>query len=233
MKKINIVVLIISLLVGTQAIAKIAEVMAPVGASDPVETKREVIKEQSDETSVEKTNVVDTNIDSEEIKSKLTEDMIKDLRECKPLDENYDFDLFGLSLTFGIKINGWVDKKCEYHMSAKVKNLSDDFRKSFGINVSNDKISKIEPKVECAFTKKQLNLLVDSVIEEDKRNVKQINKMLNDPNYIYELPSTNELTPSEKKLMDLLSQGEVCTVVNMDELIQQFSELMQSTTPTK
>lgn len=229
-KTIKTVIVVLSLIFGTQAIAKIAEVVAPIAPTpaDSVQTQREIIDNPSNDSETDSTNVDKSEVSDklEPVQSKLTDDIIKDLRTCKPHDEKYDFDLFGLNLSFRINIKGWNNDKCEYHMSAKVNSLGEEFRKSFGITIDDKKVSKIEPKVECAFTKKQLNLLVDAVVEEDKRNVEQVNKLLNDPNAVYDLPSSNELTPSEKKLMDMLSQGEVCTVVNMDELIQQFSELM-------
>ena len=225
MKILKFLVITISLIFGTQAIAKIAEVVAPIAPvpSDSVQTTRELKEENQSDIKDEK---VQSSDKPESVQSKLTDEIIDDLRSCKPQDEKYNFDIFGLNLSFRINIKGWKNEKCEYHMSAKVNSLSEDFRKSFGITVEDKKISKIEPKVECGFTKEQLNLLVDAVIEEDKRNVEQVNKLLKDPNAALELNNSNELTPSEKQLMDMLSQGEVCTIVNMDELIKQFSELV-------
>lgn len=234
-KIVKTLIIISALIFGTQAIAKIAEVMVPVEpeSTNAVKTTREIINE-SDQNKDEITDIKKHEDSApEEVKSKLTDDIIKDLRSCKPQDEKYDFDLFGLNLSFRINIKGWVEDKCEYHMSAKVNSLGEEFRKSFGINVEDKKISQIVPRVECAFTKKQLNLLVDAVVEEDKRNVEQVNKLLNDPNAVYDIPSNNELTPSEKKLMDMLSQGEVCTIVNIDEVVQQMSELLPASTDEK
>lgn len=228
MKKSGIVILILAFLLGSQAIAKIAEQVMPIvdqaPKPDTVQTTREV-----SETKIENEDSVSDDKSQqypEEIQSKLTDDIIKDLRTCKPQDEKYDFDFLGLNLSFFVKINGWVDDKCEYHMSAKVRSLGEDFRKSFGITAPDEKISKVEPKVQCAFTKKQLDILVDAIVEEDKRNVEQINQMLKNPDTVLELPNSDELTKKEKKLMDMLAEDNVCAIVNIDELIQQFGELV-------
>ena len=224
MKNIKVLILVLSLfVVGTQSIAALnSKVKAgeetKLESSDVVKTERKVIDDSSKDAEFDKTKV-------EEAKPLLTDDIIKELRACTPQDEKYDFDIMGVNFTFKVKINGWVNDKCDYHLSAKINSLSEEVRKSFGVTAKDEKISKIEPKIQCGFNKKQLNLLVDAIVEEDKKNVDQINRIMNDPSEIVNLPTNSELTKKEKQLMEMLTEESVCSFVNVDEVMSQIQEL--------
>lgn len=226
MKNIKVLILVLSLLVvGSQSIAALnskvkSEEGAKLETADVVKTERKVIDASS--VSEDKES---NNSDIEEAKPLLTDDIIKELRACTPQDEKYDFDIMGVNFTFKVKINGWVKDKCDYHLSAKINSLSEEVRNSFGVTAKDEKISKIEPKIQCGFNKKQLNLLVDAIVEEDKRNVDQINRIMNNPSEIVNLPTNSELTKKEKQLMEMLTEESVCSFVNIDEVMSQIQEL--------
>lgn len=227
MKKFTTLILILSLFIGTQAIgdvlksSNVTENKAPVPEAVQTIIETEVLPAKEEcETPQEQ------NPAPEEIKSALTEEFINDLRMCKPYNEKVDFDLMGINLSFKIKIAGWNNDKCSYKISGKIKSLSKDFRKSFGIKISDSEISKIEPIVQCDFNKEQLETVVEAVIEEDKRSIEQINKMLNNQEIYF--PATKDLTLTEKKLVKMITEDNVCTVPNMDEIMVQFSKLEQN-----
>lgn len=223
MKNIKIIMLACIMFIGTQSIAGVLKgidliSLAPV--PEAVQTSREIIKELESEPEVKDEAQPEA---LQEIKNSLTPEMIKDLRTCKPYDEKFDFEIIGINISFKIKIDGWVDEKCTYHISGKVNKIGDEIRNSFGLTVSDDVVAKFEPKVQCGFDKDQLNILVDAVIEEDKRSTEQINSLLKNPEEAL-MHSAQELTPQEQKLVDMIVEQNVCTIVNQDELMKLFAE---------
>ena len=209
MKYIKIFMLICTVLVGSQSIASVIKnknllSLAPV--PEVVQTSRELIKD----------------IDAV---SDLTPEMINDLRTCKPYNEKFDFEIIGINISFRIKIDGWTDGKCTYHMSGKVNSLGKEIRETFGLTIPDKTIAQFEPKVMCGFDKDQLGVLVDAIVEEDKRNIAQLNGMLKNPDPEFLMQSSQDLTPQEQKLVDMIVEQNVCTIVNQDELIKLFTEL--------
>ncbi|MBD5401922.1 hypothetical protein HDR58_03850 [bacterium] len=215
MKKIQTIILISALLIGTQSIANMAikSTMETTAIPETVRPAQSSEQEEKDTT------------DIEEIQSKITPEFVEELKACKPYDEESEIDIMGIKFAFKIKINGWADNKCNYKMSGKITGLSKEFRKSFDIKIADSEIAKFEPQIECGFTKEQLNVAIDAIIEEDQRNIAQINRILKNPEEAYNIPSTNDLTPQEKKLIDMIVEDNVCRVPNMDQLMQQFTDM--------
>jgi len=209
MKSTKIAGLIIGLLIGTAAIANLAKTMPTASVSDTVKTLRQ--------TAV-------WNESNEQIETFLTDDVMDVLKSCKPMDEKVDFELEGMEMFFHFKIGGWIENKCVFNFSGKIKKLGDSFRKAFPVAIQDSTISKIEPKVQCEFNKDQLEILIAAIVEEDKRTVEKVNQILKDPQAPYP-PRSNELTPNEVLLVNMISQQNVCKILNMDDLMTQFDEL--------
>lgn len=227
MKKFKIIMLICTVLVGSQSIASVIKnknliSLAPV--PEVVQTTRGLIKNLEGESDLKDEN---SHNEIEEIKSVLTPKMVEDLRDCKPYDEKFDFEIVGINISFKIKIDGWKDGKCTYHMSGKVNSLGKEIRENFGLTIPDKKIAQFEPKVQCGFDKEQLGVLVDAIVEEDKRNMDQLNGMLKNSDSEFLMRSAQDLTPQEQKLVDMIVEQNVCTIVNQDELIKLFTELTE------
>ncbi len=225
MKSIKVLLLVCAILIGSQSIASITKsknLLSLAPLPEAVQTTREIM----DGLDAKPEEVIEVPA----AKSTLTPEMIESLRACQPYDEKYDLDFMGFSFSFALKIDGWVDNKCNYHLSARVNRLGEDIRKSYNIKVSDADIAKFEPKVQCGFNKEQLELLVDAVVEEDKRSAERINQLMSDPEK-YTPKSAQELTPQEKKLVDMLMKDNVCYIVNQEELMQLFTEMSETYAP--
>ena len=157
--------------------------------------------------------------------NQLTERYLSNFRNCEPLHVDEYIDIFGLKFSFKIDINGWTDNKCGYKLSANVGGLGKDLREVFEVKVSDEAIAKIQPVVECNFTKEQLNILVDAIIARQEQNMTQISQMLENPEKKYDV-SKKKLTKEEEALIKMLSEGKACTVPNMQELMEQFTQIM-------
>lgn len=216
MKKYYILTLAISLFTCSQAMGNLS---APQNVIEkPVTTTREITQ---------------NTIPNGEIQSSLTDEFIANLRDCKPYEEKASFNLMGAKISYKIKIDGWVNDFCTYHLSGKINSLGKDLKSSWGIKIKDSEISKIEPQIKCDFNKEQLNSVVDAIIEEDKQNIDQINKMMNDPQATYTIPDFNQLSPAEKKLMEIITVDKACTIVNSQELMQQITQLGTETQKSK
>ncbi len=157
----------------------------------------------------------------------LTNRYLNNIRTCEPLHYSQSMDIFGLKLDLKIDINGWVEKKCNYALTGKIGGLGKDIKEVFELNIPDETISKFEPKIECNFTKGDLNTIVAAIIARGERNEVMISQMLESPEKKYTQKKT-ELTPEEEKLISLLVGGQACKILNKEELINSFSELMNS-----
>lgn len=157
--------------------------------------------------------------------NQLTERYLYNFRNCEPVHVNEYLDIFGLKLSFKLDINGWTDNKCGYQITGNVGGLGKDIREVFEVKVSDEAIAKIQPIIECNFTKDQLNILVDAILARQEQNMIQISQMLENPDKKYDY-SKKKLTPEEEALIQMFASGNVCTIPNMQELMQQFTEIM-------
>ncbi len=156
---------------------------------------------------------------------KLTERYLSNLRTCEPVHIYETIDLFGLKVSFKLDINGWVDNKCAYYITGNIGGLGKDIREIFEVNVSDEAIAKIQPIVECKFSKEQLNILVDAIIARNEQNMTQISQMLENPEKKYDIQK-KKLTKEEEALIQMLAEGKACTVPNMQDLMQQITQIM-------
>lgn len=157
----------------------------------------------------------------------LTSRYLNNIRTCEPLHYSQHIDIFGLKVDVNININGWVDNKCKYELSGKVGGLGKDIREVFDINISDEAISKFEPKIECNFTQNDLNIIVAAILARNERNEVLVSQMLESPEKKL-TQKKPELSPEEEQLVSLLVSGQACKVLNKEELMNNFSELMNS-----
>jgi len=216
MKKIKTAVIIAALLVTTPLITNAIQTQnineqqaINKNTSEQVQT----LSKSAEQAAVDKVNI-------------LTERYMNNLRECVPFHWSQDLDMFGLKASFKIDINGWVDNKCSYNLTGKIGGLGKDVREVFEIPISDEAISKIEPIVQCNFTREQLNILVDAIIARNERNSEQIEKLLENPQADISSYQKPKLTPQEEKLVQMIVEGKACTILNKDELMQNFTQLM-------
>ena len=160
-------------------------------------------------------------------KVELTNRYLNNIRTCEPFHYSQYIDIFGLKVDLKIDINGWVDNKCKYALSGKIGGLGKDIKEVFELNIPDETISKFEPKIECDFTKKDLNTIVAAIIARGERNEVMVAQMLESPEKKY-TEKKPELTPEEAKLISLLTNGRSCKIINKEELMNSFSEVMNS-----
>lgn len=159
----------------------------------------------------------------------LTNRYMSNMSECQPLHVHQYIDLFGLKISYKIDVNGWVDNKCAYSMTGNVGGIGKDIREVFGVKVSEEAIAKIEPIINCNFSKDELNVLIDGFVAMQERKEEQIQKMLSsDETYVNMLKATTKetkkLSPAEEKMIAMLAGG-ACTIPNQEELMKNFTDL--------
>lgn len=164
----------------------------------------------------------------EAIVMELAKRYINNLRTCEPLHFNQHLDIFGFKMDVNIDINGWVDNKCNYSLNGKVGGFGKDLKEVLGISVSDEAVSKVEPKIECNFTKQDLDIVVDALIASNNRNEVAVSNILKSPEKKYSQNNKPQMTPEEEKLIMLLAGGEACKIINKDELFKNFTDLMNS-----
>lgn len=157
----------------------------------------------------------------------LTSRYLNNIRTCEPLHYSQHIDIFGLKVDVNININGWVDNKCKYELSGKVGGLGKDIREVFELNIPDETISKFEPKIECNFTQNDLNIIVAAILARNERNEVLVSQMLESPEKKL-TQKKPELSTEEEQLVSLLVSGQACKVLNKEELMNNFSELMNS-----
>jgi len=160
--------------------------------------------------------------------AELTNRYLNNIRTCEPLHYNQHMDIFGLKLDVNIDINGWVNDKCHYALSGKIGGLGKDIKEVFEINLADETLSKFEPKIECNFTQNDLNTIVAAIIARNEKNEVLVSQMLESPEKKYTRNKKTEMTPEEEQFIALLAGGQACKILNKDELMKSFSELMNS-----
>lgn len=216
MKNISKWILISLLLVGTYSVANAIQ-------SPNIEEQKSI--NQNAVEQVQGKPVTTPNIFEEQLNA-LSARYMNNFRQCEPLHVNQYLDIFGLKLGFKLDINGWVDNKCSYEIKGRIDGIGKDIREVFNINIEDEAISKIEPIIKCDFTKDQLNILVDGMIARSETK-EQVRDMLQDPaeKYVARKIKTSE---AEQKMHKMIAESNACTIPNMEELMQNFSNLMPS-----
>ncbi len=212
MNKMKLLVLATALIVGIPSIA---------GALQT--SNVEVAKDVNQDTAVQVREVGAAAVDSV---TELMDRYMTNFRTCEPLHISQSIDIFGLKAFYQFDINGWVDNKCSYYMTGNIGGLGKDIRDVFKIKATDEDIAKIKPIVQCNFNQEQLDILVDGFIATQERKLNE--KVMP----ISEKSSTKKkLSPAEEKMMEMLMGGQVCTVPNQEQLMQDFSKLMGLPSP--
>ncbi len=218
MKNLKLLVLVAAVFVGTQCVTSAIQ---PINAAGQKTINEAAVQLRGVEENELK--AVDNPIDKQV--NELMNRYFSNLRTCEPLHWSEYIDLFGLKIGFKIDINGWVENKCQYHLSGKISGIGKDIREVFEVKVTDEDISKIEPIINCGFTQEQLNIIVDAIIAHYEKNETFVSKMLQTPNAAA-LAGDKKLTPEEEKLVAMLIGGNVCTIPNQEELMQNFAKIM-------
>ena len=148
------------------------------------------------------------------------------LRTCEQIHVHQYIDFFGLKLSFNADVNGWVDGKCQYRITVNIGGVGKDIRDLYDVRFTDEAIAKIKPIIACDFTQENLNILVDAIIASQQQTVEQYKKMLENPAEKYVANSKRKMTPQEEAAVAMLTGGNVCYIQNKEELMNNFSELM-------
>lgn len=158
----------------------------------------------------------------------LTNRYYNNIKTCEPAHFDQYIDFFGLKISIKADINGWIDNKCNYTFSGKIGGLGKDIKEVFEVNIADQTINKFEPKFECNFTKSDLENIVTVIKEASASDNEIISQTLQSPEKKYSKNNTHELTKNEEKLLSTLTNGKTCKLLNKDELMNNFTEIMES-----
>src|SRR5574344_241566 len=161
-----------------------------------VNEEKAINKNLQSEVTKEDTNNVTEQSKEDKMFSDLKNRYINDFRTCEPLHFTQDIDLFGLKVGLKFDINGWEKDKCSYYFSGNVGSFGKDVKEVFDFDIPDESISKIKPEIQCYFTKKQLNILVDAFLSSQKSPIENILNGQTEKDISNKEPS---LTPEEKR----------------------------------
>ena len=219
MKKIQILGLVAALLIGSPCITKAIQ-------AQNIEEQKTLNQNAAQQVQTQGPFDVMRKIDD------LTGRYMNNMRECQPLHLHQYIDLFGLKISYKIDVNGWVDNKCAYSLTGNVGGLGNDIREVFGLKVSDEAIAKIEPVINCNFSKDELNVLIDGFVAMQERKEAQVQKILSSGEVnistLAQKKEFSKLSPAEEKMIAMLAGG-ACTIPNQDELMQNFTDLIMQT----
>lgn len=216
MKNISKWILISLLLIGTYSVANAIQ-------SPNIEEQKSINKNAVEQA--QSKPVITPNMFEEQFNA-LGARYMNNFRQCEPLHVSQYLDIFGLKIGFKLDINGWVDNKCSYEIKGRIDGIGKDIREVFNINIEDEAISKIEPIIKCDFTKDQLNILIDGMIARNETK-EQLKDMLQEPSEKY-IAQKTKVSEAEEKMHKMIVESNACTIPNMNELMQNFSNLMPS-----
>ncbi len=215
MKKVKVLVLLLSLLVSTQCVVNALQ-------TNSIESVKNV--NQNTASQVQKGVTPANPLDYLSKYNELMSRYSKNFRECEPLHMSQYIDIFGLKFSYKIDVNGWIDNKCSYYMTGNIGGIGKDIREVFNVKVSDDVISAIKPELKCDFTKEQLNVLVEGFIAAQERKMAETTQASLSAEKSIEHKKT-KLSPAEEKLVAMFMTENVCSVPNKEELMEQFNKL--------
>lgn len=163
--------------------------------------------------------------------NKLGNRYINNVRTCEKVHFNEELDFFGLKFSLKADINGWVDKKCSYELSANFGGFGKDIHAIFDIPVKDSTIEKFKPGVKCNFTQKDLNLIAKILSKKHTENIAIYKKMIKESNFDLKKNENNDenkeikLTADEQKLLTILTDGKTCEIPNLGEIMVNFMEI--------
>lgn len=150
--------------------------------------------------------------------------LANNVKSCKKYSETLDSDISGVNFNFKIDILGWVDNKCRVDFVANSTGLSEMFSSLYGVDPSMVTIQSFEPKISCGFTKKQLETVGDSILQEEERANDGSVRMLKDPSLI-EMPTLSNMSGSDIELMNVILKDGACNILNAPDSNQMFESL--------
>ena len=210
MNKLKLLILATAIIIGVPSIA---------GALQT--NSIEVAKDVNQDTAVQVRDVgAAAAVDSV---TELMNRYMTNLRTCEPIHLSQSIDIFGLKANYQFDVNGWVDNKCSYYMTGNIGGLGKDIRDIFKINATDEDIAKIKPIVQCNFNQEELDILIDGFVAAQERKIEE---KLSPASAEVSVSSKKKLSPAEEKMMEMLMSGQACTVLNQEQLMQDFSKLM-------
>lgn len=196
--------------------------------ADVVTTQRRVPKKYEINREVLEKNVIKDVERRQEIQipktAPRTTRLVKNIKTCKPYREQMSSDYLGMNFIYEVKIDGWVNNKCQLNFTANTQGASSNFSNLYGIDISEAQVNVFAPKVKCRFTKEQLDYVGDSILQEEERNRGARNNMLKDANDI----SIDDLTLTDMKLLDVVINQQACQIINTDDLNNIMQNFMQN-----
>lgn len=215
MKSIKLLVLTIALVVCSQSVGAIQ--------TPSVEAHRAINKDAAEQFQQSDNGKLASSIDTI---TELGKRYLTNLRTCEPIHYNQYLDLFGLKISLSADVNGWVDNKCQYAFSANIGGVGKDIRDLYDVKFTDEALAKVKPEIVCNFDQDQLNILVDALVSRQMQSIEQYKKMLENPAEKYVVSTKKNMTPEEEVALAMLMGSSVCKVVNKEELMNNFSELM-------
>lgn len=204
MKKLYIILALAGILIGSQTIAAV------------VTTTRKINKTNQTQTQSYTQNKTTTPVTKRTTGNKL----VDNVKTCTPYSETMVTDVSGVNFSFKVSINGWKNNKCYLNFISDTKGIASSFENIYGVSASQADIYAFAPKVQCAFTKQQLEYVGDSILEENAR--KNGGKMLKNPSDI----SLGKLSSSDTKLLDVIMNDKACTILNANDLENMMQSIL-------
>lgn len=196
--------------------------------ADVVTTQRRVIKPSPINQEELEKNIIQNIEKSQDLEinksAPKTTRLVESIKTCKPYREQMSSDYMGMNFIYEVKIDGWVNNKCQLNFTANTNGVSSSFQDLYGININEAQIKAFAPKVKCQFTKEQLAFVGDSILQEEERNNGAKNNMLKDPNEI----SIEDLSQTDMKLLDVVINQQACQIINTDDLNNIMQNFMQN-----
>lgn len=81
-------------------------------------------------------------------------------------------------MNYKVSIEGWINNKCRLNFAANISGTNSSFANLYGVDPSTATILSFAPKIQCNFTKQQLEYVGDSILQEQERNHGATNNML-------------------------------------------------------
>lgn len=212
MKKFYTILILISLLFGCNVFAEIVQTQRKVQPQQtqktPKNTNQNYRPQQQIKTQISKKRTPNTPL-------------TKNVLMCKPYSETLSTSYMGMDMKYKVSIEGWINNKCRLNFIANVQGVNSSFKELYGVTPSSATIFSYAPKIQCNFTKQQLEYVGDSILQENERNNGATNNMLKNPNDI----NFNNISNSDQRLLNVVLNQNACTILNINDLnnmIQRF-----------
>ena len=144
------------------------------------------------------------------------------IKTCEPYNENIRVNFFGFDFSLNAKSNGWKEDKCSYEFYAKVNSVSSYVKQLMNITADDSEISAINPKMECNFNKKQLEVFANELIFSSSK-VKKTNEA------VYK-PAQNDIKMGKRntEFISMITNPEVCRLINEEDVMKAWQVFSSS-----